>query len=460
MEISARSDFELHTVSATVTAEERYGWGYMHDRDIYMYVDGNPWHNTHYYLPPSVYKATHPKWYSSSTNEPTGYPGVQLCYTAHGDSVEYLKMQDAALEKMIQVVEENPTLSTISFTVMDHTEYCNCDSCLAEFDYYGTRAGSIIKFTNGLASRLNDYLAASANPREVTVLIFAYYQAEMAPARLVNGEYKPIDDAVRMDEHLGIYIAPILYEYNKSIYDEVNDASRENSKAWAALTDNIHVWLYDTNFHHYMYPFDSWEVSLDYYKFYKSIGADCIKTMGQYYWMSAPTGFTALKNYIHAKGQWDVNADFGTLFDDFFANYYREAAEPLKKFYYELNAWMKYLDVTYEEVSGYVYCDIDAMAEFWPKRMLERWNGYINDAYAAIEKYQTTDAQLYETLKKHVMAESLFPRFALLQTYPGKYRPNELYQLRVSFKNDVTLLGNRQVYEHNNFEALFNTWGV
>ncbi len=458
MEIAIRPDYELRTVSDTVTGEEEYGWGYQKNSEIYMKpAGGSTWHNTHEFLPPSEYKAKHPKWYSDGA-------GVQLCYTAHGDEVEYEALVNEVVEKLKVVVTDNPDVSNVTFTVMDDTRYCTCSHCLARFDHYGTEAGSIIIFGNKIASRLNDWLESQApegeKPREVIVFIFAYYKAEMAPTKLVNGEYKPIDDAVKMDEHLGVYMAPILYEYNKSIYHEENDASRENAKAWSVLTDNIHLWLYDTNFWHYMYPFDSWDVQISYYRFYSDIGVDNIKTMGQYYDMSNPTAFTALKRYIHAKAQFDVNVNYLELVNDFFANYYGEAGVPLKKMFDEIGGWMDYLDETYEEVSGYCYCDVNAKAEFWPRNMLMRWMGYIDEAYEAVEKYKDTDPTRYATLKKHILQESLFPRYALLDFYSGTFTANELAEMRRSFKEDTFNLNDKQVQEHVYFEATFESWGL
>ena len=119
------------------------------------------------------------------------------------------------------------------------------------------------------------------------------------------------------------------------------------------------------------------------------------------------TCFGKLKEYFNSKAMWDVNVDYSKVCDDFFSGYFRDAAEPMRAYFDELQAHLKYLEEAYPaEINGNIYNNI-AQIRFWPKRTLDHWADYIEEAYSAIEKYKASDPALYETLKKHIKLESM-----------------------------------------------------
>ena len=118
-------------------------------------------------------------------------------------------------------------------------------------------------------------------------------------------------------------------------------------------------------------------------------------------------------------------------------------------------------------MKGYCYEQINK-EQYWPKRMLEGWLDCIDEAYKSIEKYKGAEQSKYEALQKHILAESIFPRFALLELYSGNYDNEALYSTRVAFKDDIESLGFDWLVEADpftglkqyTFSELFKQWGI
>lgn len=85
---------------------------------------------------------------------------------------------------------------------------------------------------------------------------------------------------------------------------------------------------------------------------------------------------------------------------------------------------------------------------------------YIDRAYAAIEKYKTTDVTLYNALYDNITIESLFPRYVLCRYYDGTYSSEDISEMRKAFKNDCVRFGNLYEREHEFMTGLYASWGV
>ena len=465
MEIIERPDFEYHRPGNVMSAEGRYAMGFNETSDIYIDV-GSTWHNTMYYLPRATYEKTHPKWYSDrKTTDPEG---MQICATAHGDAAELQAMTETVAEIVYQKLEEYPERNTITFTTMDNLYVCSCEGCIAEKQKYGTDTAAYLKLTNNISKLVDKKYADQGKTREYTLMMFAYQITEQAPVKKEDGKWVPIDDDMKLADNVGVYIAPTSVNYTYSFYEEVNKTPVEKVDGWCALTDNIYMWLYQTNFAWYMMPHNTFEAAIETYRYCQSVNTIQLNNLGQYFGMENPTGFSRLKDYIDAQAMFNVNVNYNELLDKWFAAYFREAAAPMRTYYDELVAYLNMLCEEYpDEVNGNMSCNIH-QAKFWEKARLESWMQRINEAYANIAKYQTLNPKLYEVLKKHITTESLFLRYSLLEFYAGTYNAEDLYNARISFRDDIRLLNNLYAWEWNGFkgnkyyefESLFREWGV
>lgn len=471
MEIIEKPDFTFHRDGNGLGVYEpdgMYGMGFQASDWIFIPVGGNQWHNSLDYLPKDKFLSEHSAWYSDSRE--------QLCYTAHGDEAEYAAMVEEVYKVTVENLEKYPERNTITFTIQDGMSGCECGACKECASKYGTESAAAIKMTNIVAEKTLAYFTEKAEKentaiRDFTILIFAYNYMEQAPVKTEAGKFVAVDDSVKLHPNVGVYIAPLNgtdVDYSRSFYDKNNDATRELIEGWAAITDNIYLWLYDTNFAHFALPFNSWDSVIETYRYAAEINAKHVNNLGTFYSVENPTGFTRLKSYIDSKAMYDVNVNYNDLLDDFFENYYCEASEPMRQFFDELNVWMRELQILYpDDIKGYCYENINKEI-YWPKRMLDGWLELIDEAYARIEKYKTSDSEKYETLRTHILAESIFPRFALLSFYQGNYDSETLYEMMIAFKDDIEALGFGWVTEADpftgrkqyTFSELFKTWGL
>ncbi len=454
IEIIERPDFEFGLSSNGITSDGIIGMRFMNTPDVFIPVDSLYWHNTFAYLPKGLYEADHPGWYSVD--------GKQLCYTARGDSAEYEAMIEAAAQKLIATVDSVTRANNITFTIQDTTTFCTCEACAAENEKYGTDSAVVVKFCNRLSEKLDAHLEALSKQngtplRNVNLLFFAYNKTTKPPVKKVNGKYEPIDESVVCRKNVGVYIAPISAVYTKSFYDEANRETAEVIEGWGVCSEKLYMWLYETNYSHYLYPLCSYDTMLETFRFCKENNAIFMFPEGQWN-QSNVTCFGKFKEYFDSKAEWDVNIDYAALVDDFFANYFREAAAPMRKYFDEMQSHFFSLATEYPaEVNGNIYNNM-AQARFWPKRLLDQWAGYIDEAYAAIAPYAATDPALYETLVKHIRLESLFIRFAQVTLQAGSYSLEELTAMRRSFREDCAELSVTMRSETESLENTFSGW--
>ena len=197
------------------------------------------------------------------------------------------------------------------------------------------------------------------------------------------------------------------------------------------------------------------------YRIVKSKGASVMYDEGQRYNANV-TCFGKLKEYLNSKAQFDVNANYTDYSEKFFTNYFKDAAPIMREYFEELTGWETYLESKPEVygLGGGVYQEIGSKAEYWPKQMLVNWVGKMEEAYKTIEKYKTTDSSLYTTLSKHILIETMFPRFALCNLHGGTYAPEELRQMRLAFRKDAESIGMVEHMEHYFIDSVYATWGI
>lgn len=451
-DIIDRPDFEYFLPSNRLSSTGATGMRFFDTVEVFVPVNGQTWHNSFEYLDPNDYP-DNPEWFSDDK--------TQLCYTAHGDADDLKAMIDELMVTLIASVEAYPNVNNITITIQDNQNACRCDACTAEYEKYGTDSAVVVKFCNLVAERLDEYFAGQAEktgtqPRQMNILFFAYNKMFQPPVKKVNGRFEPIDESVVCRDNVGVYIAPIDAAYNASFYDEVNRTTADAIEGWGVCSSKLYMWLYETNYSYYLYPLNSYDSMLETYRFCVNNNAIFMFPEGQYN-QGSVTAFGRLKEYFNSKALWNVNIDYSDLLDDFFANYFRDAAEPMRRYFDELQTQLRYIENTYPEINGGIYNNI-AQARFWPKRMLDQWLEYMDEAYAAVEHYRTSDPALYETLRNHILLETIFPRFALVTLHTGYYSDATLKSMRDAFREDCSTLSITMYSEVTTLESIFSGW--
>lgn len=417
-------------------------------KEVYMYPP-KAFHNTLDFLPPDKNAAHKSYWYSTK--------GDQLCYTARGNEAEYNALVDAMVEAMKPYIEAEPEKRIITITHEDAYTWCECESCSALREKYGTDAASNIMFVNDVAEKIEKWLDEEHNGREVTIATFAYYRTVTPPAKKqADGTWKAIDENVIARDNVTILYAPLAeMEFNHSVEDSENSVVQDVLAGWAACSKHISVWNYQTHFSAYFMPYNTYSACQDQYKKYAELGAQWIFDQGQQN-NNNSTGFSMLKIYLNSQWGWDVNRDYNTLVDNFFENYFGKKDGAMRKFYEELRTWLVYLDK--EGLIGGKCSDSGDSSEFWPIGLLRQWMNYIDEAYEEIKPLQTSDPERYEQIADRINLESLMPRYMLISYYLLMFSSGEQQEMKQSFKSDCERLGVNKLSEGSDLSTLTGKW--
>ncbi len=466
MDIIEKPDYGFRVQGNAVSDEARYGMGFIKNQDIIIPVgQGGYFHNSLNYFNSSENKidptlgAEHPKWFATNNRE--------LCYTARGDKDELELMINRVAEIIEQKAEEYPETPVITFTIQDNFYSCECTACKKYEETYGNAAAAarVIQFTNRVAKIVDAYFeekAAAENTakRDLLINIFAYHHTTQAPVvKNADGTYSAIDESVVLEKNVGVFIAPIEASFTHSFYEDVNKQYAEIAEGWASIASHVYAWLYEPNYSYYLYPFNTFDSSLETLRFFRANNSEYVWTEGQTMQTNA-TGFNKLKEYINSVEEFDVNCNLQEITDDFFANYFCEAAEPMRQFLSEFQIWSRKIenDDT-NEISGTIYEQI-AVSKYWPRNLLAHWLDLIDEAYEAIEPLKYTDNAKYQVIAKHIKIESIFPRYALLTLHSGYYSQETLRAERIKFRDDCNELTIQYTAQNVGLDVLFATWGI
>lgn len=497
MEIKERPDYDYRINSNTMGASAIYGMGFTTASPI-LSVNGSAVHNF-YYLLDSNDVENHPKWFSEGAriSKTATYNLGQPCFTAHGDKEEYQAMISRVYDTLVSQLQTNDTVSSVRITLndvlnledMNTVARCTCDACNASYEYYGSVAGSMVSFANDLSEKLQAWIAANQTGREFEVVVLAYGQALNAPTKKdssgkllmdENGKGVPLTrrdfdengngtDVVDEDSNPVLLTCAdgVAWEYAcssanwiHSFYDDENATYASYMNAWAGLGGTMYVWAYEINYYNYLYPYNNYDIMIENYRYFKSLNASYMYSEGT--WENKNnSGFAKFRDYINSKALFDVNVNYAELKEKFFTYYFGDAKEYMLQFFDEVVLNLK----NNESITGgSVHSDELTSTSIWTQTFIEHYLDLFDEAYAAIEKYKTTNADLYEAYTKHILIESMFPRYVLLTEYESSIEStSELYAMRQQYADDFDNLGNTTDQEHYTIRGegrLFATWGV
>ena len=466
MDIIEKPDYGYRVQGNNVSDEARYGMGFINNQDIIIPVgQGGYFHNSLQYFDSTEtvisnkYFGDHPNWLATS--------GKELCYTARGDEAELELMITHVANRIITLAKEYKDVPVITFTIQDNYFPCECEECKSYEKTYGSAAAAAryIRFTNRVADKVDAYFTEEAannggEKREILITIFGYHNTTQPPVKQnADGSYSAIDESVVLRKNVGVFVAPIEASFTHSFYDDVNAQYAGIVRGWGAISSHVYAWVYEPNYSYYMYPFNTFDSSLETLRFFRENNAEYVWTEGQTMQYNA-TGFNKLKEYINSVEEFDVNCNLKEITDDFFEKYFCEAAEPMRQFLSEFQMWSRGIenDET-NPIRGTIYEEI-ANVSYWPKKLLDHWLDLVDEAYEAISPLKYTNAEKYEVLAKHIKIESIFPRYALLTLYAGYYNEAELTAERKAFRDDCYELNIQYSAQNVSLDLLFDSWGV
>lgn len=401
-------------------------------------INGSLGHTSMYFVPVSQYYDEHPDWYMDNK--------AQLCYTAHGDEAEYQALVKACRDTTINALKADLSSEWINFSMADNVDWCSCDGCKASLELYKVPSGSVVIFLNDLMDSIYEWFETEEGKpyaRNLKTLFYAYQTLEGAPVVYdeATDTYTPIDEKVVCNEYVVPELCLTVGSYTQDMSAPQNEAAFQNIRSWAALSDQLQAYMYCVNYQNYLVPHNTAEAVQSWYQTFKQYGMMSMYNLGKNLESGLSTGWYNLQIYLDSKLGWDVNADVGELVNDFFKAAYRNGSDTMMKLYNEYKVHNKYnesLD------NSYIFTSITTgrnvmNKKYWPKSVLDRWNGYIDEALAEIEPLKTQDEELYNRAYKYIVCERVWINYLRFTYHSGSYFADDLRELKQEIVDDIAL---------------------
>ena len=364
-------------------------------------------HNWFGTIPPADYSEEHPLWFSPN--------GKQLCLSRDPEG-----LSDEVLKKVQQVLLKNPTGYCLPFCQMDDGGWCTCETCAEYAKRYGANSAVMILFMNMLWEKTENWLKVNMPEREVYYYIFAYQNSTEPPKTDENGNLPP---EMILNDHTYVQYAPI-YAAGYQSYDYKNPGASDNSyydsvfTGWQKVTDKIMAWTYSFYYKgsNGIYPYFDFANLKETYSYLANHGVDYLFDEDRSGGAMKMSDWSRLRFYIRAKLAWDKDADLISYADAFFANYYKYAAQTMRKLFDEYTTYYAML-VNDNRLRGQGG-DIDILEpSFWPKGVLDRWMRMFDKALSEIAFLKETDPDLYKTLEERIRLDSISLRYLCISLY-------------------------------------------
>lgn len=199
-------------------------------------------------VPVAVYGETHPEYFAEVDGKRIVRSGgrTQLCLT----NPEVLEL---CIESVRKALREHPEAKLISISQNDwRYEYCHCPDCVKSDAEHGSPAGTLIKFVNTIAERLEPEFP------DVIFDTLAYHYNRPAPTSEIRARHNvcvricSIEACFSHPFTAGHDARPLERNDGKSFIDDLRD--------WGKHADRLYMWDYTTCFAHYATPHPNWRV--------------------------------------------------------------------------------------------------------------------------------------------------------------------------------------------------------
>jgi hypothetical protein len=297
---------------------ESYGGNH---RLIFFTGRKSAYHSFYELLPPGVYFAAHPEWYSEIKGTRT-HKEAQLCLTNE-------EMREELTKNALALLRADPGADIIQVSQNDSEGRCTCAKCLAaeqEEGGAGTASGPLLRFVNRVAEEVEKEFP------NVFVETFAYQYTRKAPAQ------------VRPRRNVLIRLCSIECSFSQPLGGDAkeNRAFAADVEAWSRLAgSNLFGWDYVANFSSYMLPHPNLRVLAPNIRFYVKHGATGLFEQGDA--LCSAGDFARLRYWLISHLLWNPQADENALLDTFLRGYYGERAG---------RALRRYIDFTHDRAAA------------------------------------------------------------------------------------------------------------
>ena len=422
-----------------------------HDTDVRWTLHGHT--QASHFVNPDFSDTLHPEHEGMTYGQahPDWFDGGQLCWSAGAE------MERVAAEKLIRYIENYPQGEYIMLGQMDNTDYCSCDRCKAKMAELGINpAGMQILFLNNVIKIAEQWRAENRPEQDVKYVTFAYNGTLQPPVKKDgNRNLVAINDQVKPHDKLYIYFTPIETDFAVDLSNQRNLSVMEALNGWNALASGrIMVYIYDINFHNYFINFNNFGTVEGMYRDYLDNGVYYMYSQGPI--DTCVPCFQEMRVFVESQLMWDIGQGYDNLVNEFMQAYYRDAAPAVRKFYELIrNRYARYYAVDDTSLGGGIYDSIGD-SDIWTENLVNALGDALDDALSAVEKYKTTDNELYAKLHDRIMKEYLSVIFLKLSYYQASYTSAQIAEMKANFKYYTTYFQITNYAENDSLEGLFD----
>ena len=262
-------------------------------------------------LPASEYGESHPEYFAE-INGVRQTRDVQPCLT-NPDVLEIVT------KNLFDNIRNDPDADWYDVSQNDYDRYCTCARCRAVDEEEGSHAGTLIRFVNSIAERVEHEFPGKK------VSTFAYRYTRHPPKKT-----HPRDNVV-------IKLCPIECDYSAPICESRyagNVAFAKDLDGWAAISPPLYIFDYAVNFRAFLHTFPNTPNLFANLRRFRDAGVRYYDALGN---CNGRHGdFDELKAWLLAKGMWNPDRDWRPLAEQFIRGYYGEAAAPFVQEVFDL----------------------------------------------------------------------------------------------------------------------------
>lgn len=271
-------------------------------------------------VPPSKYGAEHPEFYAmlADGSRPQTPERFQLCLTNP-------ELLEVAVDSVRQALKANPRARIISISQNDWLGNCQCEKCLAADREEGSPAGTLLRFVNAIAERLEP---------EFPDVVFD---------TLAYNYTRPASKLTEPRHNVCVRLCSIEACFSHSFEtcdDERRWVSRPDGsrgsfigdlEAWGKVSKRVYIWDYTTCFAHYPTPHPNWHVLQPNMKAFvrNNVRGVFEQANGA---QGGGVDMNELRAYLISKLLWDADTDLEKHMKEFTDYYYGAAGVYIREY--------------------------------------------------------------------------------------------------------------------------------
>ena len=220
------------------------------------------------------------------------------------------EIYETVLNNLRAELEKNPNITIASVSQTDVEMWCKCPNCSKIAEEEGSYSGVWIRFVNKIATELEDEYP------DLLIDTLAYKHTQTPPK--ITKPHKNV--CVRLCSIKCCFTHPLSdpnCSEGKKLHDDI--------VGWGAISENVHIWDYTTNFHYYISTFANLGALRENMRFYAENNVASMFPQGNSQGQSGEFG--ELRAYLLAKLMWDPymsEEEYYGYMDDFLKAYYGE----------------------------------------------------------------------------------------------------------------------------------------